>query len=159
MVPVIGDLGEHHPVFRVHPHHPVQSPAGLVKNVRHSVGSRFSVCLISVRENALVLNPLPGEHHMVSSRCAGSLILKVIRRIVPASANIYPLSVPLRMVHDVAVQLMAESVRERVVAALLLPHVIEQNVGRSVIHVRPYLEDRRISSLESYVISARFLES
>lgn len=59
--------------------------------------------------------------------------MQIVRSIVPASADVYMLSGFGGMIDDVAVVHVAAVFQERIIAAALLPHVVQQVVCGTVV--------------------------
>ena len=60
--------------------------------------------------------------------------MQIVGRVMPSSPDIGVLSGLCGMIHDKAVMYMATVFQEGVVTASLLAHVIQQEVGRSVVY-------------------------
>ena len=132
MVPVIGNLVVKFSLGRVHPVQPVEPPFYFVHNVRDTVSSGVSGSVVSIAECFRVLQI--GKHHLVNGIGRGCGILQIVGRVMPSSPDIDVLSGLCRMIHDKAVMYMATVFQEGVVTASLLAHVIQQEVGRSVVY-------------------------
>ena len=76
-----------------------------------------------------------GVKHLVDGVSRGGRILQAVRGVVPATAHVKMLTAFGGMVHDYGVFRVAAVLYEGVPPAALLPHVIEDEVSRSVVCV------------------------
>lgn len=101
---------------------------------------------------------LIGKHHLVDGVGGSGGILQVVRSVVPTPANIYVFAGFGGMIYDITVVSMATVFQERVVAATLLPHVVQQIIGSAIVDVHIDGETGRDGFTRFQVINARLRE-
>ena len=134
MVPVIGDLVVHLSRFRIHLVQPFQPPVDLIDNVRNPVAPREAVGFVIVRECRRTHHV--GEHHLVDGVGGSRGVLQAVRSVMPSSDDIKMGAVlgGIRMADYYSIMGVATVPERRIPPATLLPHVIEHEIGRTVIH-------------------------
>ena len=156
MVAVVSNLVVQFAGGRVHAVQPVETPLYFVYDVGDTVGAWQSGCIVEVTESFRVF--LIGKHHLVDGICGSSGVLQIVGGIVPATADVDVLSCLGGVIQDIAVVHMATVFQERVVAATLLAHVVQQEVGGAVVHVVVDGEIGRNSFACFQVVSSRLIE-
>ena len=156
MVAVVSNLVVQFAGGRVHAVQPVEAPFYFVYDVGNTVGTGKSGCIVGITERYRIF--LIGKHHLVDGICGSSGVLQVIGSIVPAAADVYVLSCLGGVIQNIAVVYMATVFQERVVAATLLAHVVQQEVGGAVVHVVVDREIGRNGFARFQIISSRLVE-
>ena len=140
MVSVIRNLVVHLPRLRVHLVQPLEAPINLIHYVRDSIPARSPVSPMVVRERLRIA--LVGEHHLVNGVGRGGCVLKAVRRVMPTTRHVKECTVLLRirMPDDDSVLAVTAVFEERVPAAALLTHVVQHEIGRTIINHWIYRE-------------------
>ena len=118
----------------------------------NAVGSRQAVGLEGVAKSLGAL--FPGEHHLVDGVGAGGCVLQQVGGIVPPTAHVDSLSLARGMVPHISIVCVATVAHKRVVAASLLPHVVQDEVGRAVVHISADGKRRRHGAGSLHIVTA-----
>ena len=135
VVAVVGNLVIHLAPRRIHTVEPVESPLDFIDNIGDTVGPGQPVGIVGIAIYFGILQI--GKHHLIGGIGRGSHILQLVARIVPATPHVDVLAAAGGMIDDVAIVSVAAVAFEWVETATLLPHVTQDEVGRSVIDPRP----------------------
>ncbi len=144
MVAVVGNLIEIQAGARIHTHHPLKPPPGLIENIGHTVGSRTTGGIILIGPHVRVL-PV-GKQELIHGICRSRQVLEIIGSIVPAAAHVEMLAVEAVVQHHKAVMLVALSIVDGIIAASLLAQIIQRKLVEPVaaIRVAAYIQARHI---------------
>ena len=132
MVTVIGNLVIEFALLGVHTVEPVKSPLYLVHDIGHTIGTSVATGVEMVGKCSGVL--LVGKHQLINGIGARCGVLQQVGSVVPAAAHINALAFLGGMVSHIGILGVTTVVLERVVATLLLAHVVEHKVGSAVIN-------------------------
>ena len=140
MVTVIRDLIVHLSRLRIHLVQPLETPINLIHDVRNPVTPRSPVSQMVVRECLRVA--LVSEHHLVNGVCRGGRVLKTVRSVVPSARHVKKCAIFLRvrMSDDNPVLAVTAVLEERIPAATLLAHIVQNEISGPVINLFIYRE-------------------
>ena len=153
VVAVIGHLMVELVGCGMHLEQPEQTPAGLIKNIRHSVRTRLAEPVAAILKRNMPLPQLPGEQELSCGISGGDHVFEQIGCIVPSAGGVDGCAVGQGAVGGAAILQVAIGLQPGVVAAALLAHEFKQLVRQAAVNVLANLKRKGLCPSDPQCVS------